>query len=80
LARAILSVKTDYFIEIHEKNNDRGANKSLIMSPKRSLEVCSVSYYYSYYSSSIFRHFEFFFNPQKLPHTTVDIPTNLHEV
>jgi hypothetical protein len=22
------------------------------------------------------RHFEFFFNPQKLPHTMVDIPTN----
>jgi hypothetical protein len=21
-----------------------------------------------------------FFNPQKLPHTTVDIPTNFHEV
>jgi hypothetical protein len=26
------------------------------------------------------RHFEFFFQPQKLPHTTVDIPTNFHEV
>ena len=28
---AILSVKTDYFVEIHEKNNDIGANKSLII-------------------------------------------------
>jgi len=25
------------------------------------------------------RHFDFF-NPQKLPHTTVDIPTKFHEV
>ena len=27
----ILSIKTDYFVEIHKKNNDRGANKSLII-------------------------------------------------
>ena len=26
------------------------------------------------------RHFEFFQPPQKLPHTTVAIPTNFHEV
>ena len=26
------------------------------------------------------RHFEFFSTPQKLPHTTVDIPTKIHEV
>ena len=26
------------------------------------------------------RHFEFFLTPQKLPHTTVDIPTKGHEV
>ena len=26
------------------------------------------------------RHFEFFQPPQKLPHTTVDIPTKFHEV
>jgi hypothetical protein len=25
-------------------------------------------------------HFEFFSTPQKLPHTTVDIPTKFHEV
>ena len=29
--RLILSVKTYYFVEIHEKNSDRGANKSLII-------------------------------------------------
>ena len=29
--RLILSIRTDYFVEIHEKNNDREANKSLII-------------------------------------------------
>jgi hypothetical protein len=29
--RLILSVKTDYFVEIHGGKNDRGANKSLII-------------------------------------------------
>ena len=59
--RLILSVKTDYFVEIHEKNNDRGANKSLIIhktynmhfkTPSRRQYDMRMCNYHDYYKNN----------------------------